>query len=79
MIALVMIVIDELRNRLPEVTLTHRNHSIETLVLNRPHEPFGIGIRIRRLKGVCTTRIPASRSRARTGALHFASRSQIST
>ena len=32
------------------MTLPERDHAMQTLVLNRAHEPFGIGIRVRRLK-----------------------------
>src|SRR5712691_1474831 len=48
MIALVMIVIDEFRERLPKVPLADRNQPIETFLFNRPYEPFGVGIGIRR-------------------------------
>ena len=32
------------------MALAERHHPIEALVFDRPHEPFGIGVRIGRLK-----------------------------
>ena len=61
MIPLAMIVLDELRDHVPEVPLAEGN------------EAFGAR------SGVRTTRMPAAPSRCRTTALHFRSRSQIST
>jgi hypothetical protein len=49
-IALVMIVGDKLRYGSLEMALTEWNHSIETLLFDRPHEPFGVRIGIRRLE-----------------------------
>ena len=42
-----MIVLDKLRDRASEVPLPQRNHSIETLFLDRTHESFGVRIRVR--------------------------------
>src|SRR5438552_1561173 len=49
MIPLAMIVRDEFRDRSSKMALADRNHPIEALLFDRSHEPFGIGIRIRRL------------------------------
>ena len=45
-----MVVIDEFLERPSKVALAERHHAIEALVFDRPHEPFGVGIRIGRLK-----------------------------
>ena len=50
MIPLAMIVLDVLRHRLPQVAFPEGNHSIETFLLDRAHEAFGIGIRVGGLK-----------------------------
>src|SRR4051812_17833031 len=50
MIPLTVIMLDVLGDRPAEVTFAERDHPIEALVLDRAHEPFGIRIRIRRLK-----------------------------
>jgi len=46
MIPFAMIVLDELRDRMPEVPLTDWNDAIETFFLNRPDESLGVGIRV---------------------------------
>src|SRR6185436_18188349 len=43
-ISFLMIVLDVLRDRTPKVPLPDRNHPIETLFLNRSHEPLRIGV-----------------------------------
>lgn len=43
MIPLAMIVLDELRDGVPEVPLTDGNDPIETFFLDRPHESLGVG------------------------------------
>jgi hypothetical protein len=47
-IPLSVVMLDEFGNRPSEMTFTARDHPVEALVLDRAHEPFGIGIRIRR-------------------------------
>ena len=49
-IPLAMVVIDECLDGLSKVALAERHHSIEALVLDRPYEPLGVRVRIRRLK-----------------------------
>ena len=46
MIPLAMIVLDELRDGVPEVPLTDGDDAIETFFLDRPHESFGVGVRV---------------------------------
>jgi len=50
MIPLTVVMLDVLGDRPAEMTVAERDHPIEALVFDRAHEPFGIGIRIRRLK-----------------------------
>ena len=50
MIALAVIVLHERRDSPAQMTLAERNDSVEALVLDRAHEPFGIGIRTWRVK-----------------------------
>jgi hypothetical protein len=52
---------------------------IETFFFDRPDEPFGMSVRGRRQISRRMIRTPASCEHARTGSLHFASRSQIRT
>jgi hypothetical protein len=49
-IPLAMLVIDEFLEGPSKAALAERHHSIEALVCDRPYEPFGIGVRIGRLK-----------------------------
>jgi len=79
MIPLAMIVLDELRDCVPEVPLTDWNDAIETFFLDRPDESLGVGVRVWCALGISATRMRASRSRRRTSWLHFRSRSQINT
>ena len=74
-----VVMCDELRQCPSQVAFPEGNHAVEALMLDRAHKAFRVGVRVGRLIRVCTTRIPASPSRSRTDALHFASRSQIST
>jgi len=46
MIPFAMIVLDEFRQRVPEVSLSQGNHPIETFFLDRPDKALGIGIRV---------------------------------
>jgi hypothetical protein len=46
MIPLAMIVLDQLRDYVPEVPLTDWNDAIETLFLDRPYESLGVGGRV---------------------------------
>jgi hypothetical protein len=48
MIPLAMIVLDELREHVPQVPLAERNDAIETLLLDRPDESLGTSIGVRR-------------------------------
>ena len=50
MIPLAMVVIDECREGTSKVPLAERHHAIEALVFDRPYEPFGVGVCVRRLK-----------------------------
>jgi hypothetical protein len=50
MIPLTMIVINEFLEGASKVALAERHDPIEALVLNRPYEPFSMGVRIGRLK-----------------------------
>ena len=45
-IPLTVVVLDVLRNRPPEMTFAERDHAMETLVLERAHEPLRVGIRV---------------------------------
>jgi hypothetical protein len=73
MIALVMVVGDEFRDRSSMMALAERNCAVQTFLLigrtNRSAQALALGARY----GVCTTRIPASCKRARTALLHLAS------
>jgi len=70
MIPLAVIVLDELRDCLPEVPLTDWNDAIETFFLDRPDESLGVGVgvssRLHRLRAVrhklSGLRIPSIRS-----------------
>jgi hypothetical protein len=48
-IPFVMVVIDEFLEGASKVALAEGHHPIEVLMLDGPHEPFGIGVRIGRL------------------------------
>lgn len=50
MIPLAMTVIDEFLEGPSEMALPERHDPIETLMFDRPHKSFGIGVRIGRLK-----------------------------
>ena len=43
-----MVMLDKLREGAPKVVLTYRNDAVETFFLDRRHEAFRVGIRIRR-------------------------------
>ena len=49
MIAFAMVVLDVLGDRAPEMALAERYDSMEAFLLDRPHEAFGVGIRVRRV------------------------------
>jgi hypothetical protein len=49
MISFAVIVGDELRDSSSEVLLAERNQPVETFFVDRPHEAFRVGIRIRGL------------------------------
>jgi hypothetical protein len=49
MIPFTMIVRHEFCDGPPEVAFTERHHPIETLFFDRPHEAFGVSIRVGRL------------------------------
>ena len=44
------IIVNELRDHVPEVRLAEGNHPIETFVLDRPDESLGVGIGVRRTR-----------------------------
>ena len=46
MISLTMIMLDELRDCVPEVPLTDWDDAIETFFLDRPDESLGVGVRV---------------------------------
>jgi len=46
-----MVVLDELRDCVPEVALTDWNDPIETFCLDRPYESLGVGVRVGRALG----------------------------
>jgi hypothetical protein len=48
MIPLAVVMLDVFGNRSTEMTVAERDHAIETVVLDRSHEPFGVGIRVGR-------------------------------
>ena len=50
MIPLTVVMLDVLGDRPAKMTVAERDHSVEAFVFDRAHEPFGISIRIRRLK-----------------------------
>jgi len=61
MVPRAMIVLDELRDGVPEVPLTDGNDPIETFVLDRPYESLGVGVGVRRALGDqhhANTRVP---------------------
>ena len=47
MIPFAMVVLDVLVDEASEMAFTERNHAVETLLFDRPDEPFGIGVEIR--------------------------------
>jgi hypothetical protein len=49
MIPLAVVMRDELHHRSSEVPFAERNHPVETFLLDRPHEPFRIGVRVQSL------------------------------
>ena len=63
MIPLAMIVLDELRDDVPEMPLTDWNDALETFFLDRPYKSLGVGVRVGRALGSRTPRMPASLSR----------------
>jgi len=50
MVPLAMVVRNELGHRSLEVPFAQQNHPVETLLLDRPHEPLRVCIRIRGMK-----------------------------
>ena len=54
-----MIVLDEFRQGVPEVSLPQRNHPIEQFFFDRPNKALDVGVRVWRTLGVSTTRMPA--------------------
>ena len=46
MVSLAVVVLDVLVDEASEMILTERNHSVETLVPDRPDEPLGIGVEV---------------------------------
>jgi hypothetical protein len=61
MVPRAMIVLDELRDGVPEVPLTDGNDPIETFVPDRPYESLGVGVGVGRALGDqhhANTRVP---------------------
>ena len=57
MIALLVIMVQELANAIPQRIFSEENHLIQAAFLNSPYEPFGVGIaESRRLQIVWETR-----------------------
>jgi len=56
MIPLAMVVLDELRDCVPEVALTDWNDPIETFCLDRPYESLGVAFALGARSGISTTR-----------------------
>jgi hypothetical protein len=50
MVSFAMVVRDEFCDGAPEMGFTEWHHPIETFFFDRPHEPFGVRIRIGRLQ-----------------------------
>ncbi len=46
MVSLSVVVQDVLVDEASEMAFTERNHAVETLLFDRPDEPFGIGVEI---------------------------------
>jgi hypothetical protein len=46
MVSLAVVVLDVLPREDAQVALTERDHSIETFLFDRPHEPFGVRVQI---------------------------------
>jgi hypothetical protein len=78
-IPLAMVVMDEFPEGSSRVALAEGHHPIEALVLDGPHEPLGVRVRIGRLKRRLHDEHPGVAQSCRTSRLHFRSRSQIST
>ena len=51
MIALAMVVLDVLGDRAPEMALAEGHDPTEAFLLDRAYEAFGVGVRVRRLRG----------------------------
>jgi hypothetical protein len=51
MVSLPMVMCHELVEHAPETPLAEENQTIKTLVANRPHEAFSVGVGVRRLDG----------------------------
>ena len=66
-------------DRVAEMSLSHRNHPIETFFLDRRNKAFGVGFRVRRTPGRQDHANAGLGESRRTARLHFRSRSQIST
>src|SRR4030095_971901 len=49
MVPFTVVVCNEIRPRSSEVGLSERNDPVQTFFLQRPHEAFRVGIRVRRL------------------------------
>jgi hypothetical protein len=77
-IPLSVVVLHLLRDNPAEMTVAERDHPCIHSCLMERTKRSAYALALRAWSGVCTTRIPASANRARTGELHFMSRSQIS-
>ena len=46
MVSLAVVVVDVLPREKAQVVLTERDHTIQTFLFDRPHEPFGVCVEI---------------------------------
>ena len=77
MVALEMIVLDELRDRDVEVALSERNVLVEALGLDREHEAFSHGIQVGVCGGSLRHGMPVTPRIARNASVNSGSRSWI--
>ena len=47
MVPLVVVVLDVLADKEPQVTFSKHDHATQALFLDRPDEPLGIGVQVR--------------------------------
>ncbi|MET0165499.1 MAG: hypothetical protein ABW318_10905 [Vicinamibacterales bacterium] len=73
-----MVVRDILTDRASQVALAERDHSMQTLELDGPHEPFGMCVTVRSADG-CLHNVDTGAGTRAPGDSILRSRSQIST